>query len=238
MELPVVRPRRLRRTPALRRLVAETHVRPEQLILPVFVREGITEPQPIAAMPGVVQHTLDSLVGVAREAADAGLGGIMVFGVPVSKDARGSGADDPDGILNVALRRLADEVGDRLVVMADLCLDEFTDHGHCGVLTADGRVVVSGLGKSGHVARKIAATLASTGTPAFFLHPAEAGHGDLGSVGRNDVALVLSWSGETLELRALVEYCQRFGNKLIAATAMPMTSDPSAATSARLKVER
>jgi porphobilinogen synthase len=138
--VPVIRPRRLRQSGPIRRLVAETRLHPAELVLPVFVREGISEPQPIAAMPGVVQHTLDSLAGVAHEAADAGLGGIMVFGVPVSKDARGSGADDPDGILNVALRRLADEVGERLVVMADLCLDEFTDHGHCGVLTADGCV--------------------------------------------------------------------------------------------------
>ena len=137
---PVIRPRRLRQSVAMRRLVAETRLDPAELVLPVFVREGIDEPQPISAMPGVVQHTLDSLVVAAREAADAGLGGLMLFGVPTAKDAVGSGADDPDGILNVALRAVADAVGDRLVVMADLCLDEFTDHGHCGVLTEDGRV--------------------------------------------------------------------------------------------------
>jgi porphobilinogen synthase len=124
----------------MRRLVAQTRLHPADLVLPVFVREGIGEPQAIAAMPGVVQHTLDSLVDVAREAADAGLGGIMVFGVPEAKDPVGSGADDPAGILNVALRRVVDAVGDRIVVMADLCLDEFTDHGHCGVLDAAGRV--------------------------------------------------------------------------------------------------
>ena len=137
---PVGRPRRLRRTPALRRLVTETRLHPAELVLPVFVREGITEPVAISAMPGVVQHTLDSLVEEARRCVAAGLGGIMVFGVPTEKDGRGSGADDPDGILNVALARLVEEVGDEIVVMSDLCLDEFTDHGHCGVLAADGSV--------------------------------------------------------------------------------------------------
>jgi porphobilinogen synthase len=124
----------------MRRLVAQTRLHPADLVLPVFVREGLDGPRAIAAMPGVVQHTLDTLVDVARQAADAGLGGIMVFGVPEDKDALGSGADDPEGILNVALRRVVDAVGDRIVVMADLCLDEFTDHGHCGVLDSAGRV--------------------------------------------------------------------------------------------------
>ena len=137
---PTSRPRRLRQSPAIRRLVAETRLHPAELVLPVFVREGIEAPVPISAMPGVVQHTLESLVVEARRCVEAGIGGIMVFGVPVAKDARGSGADDPDGILNVALARLVQEVGDDLVVMADLCLDEFTDHGHCGVLAADGSV--------------------------------------------------------------------------------------------------
>lgn len=135
-----LRPRRLRRTPALRRLVRETRLDPAQLVLPVFVREGLDDPAPIASMPGVVQHTLDSLRAAAVQAAAAGLGGIMVFGVPSARDAVGSGATDPDGILNVALRAVAAEVGDTLPVMADLCLDEFTDHGHCGVLAADGSV--------------------------------------------------------------------------------------------------
>lgn len=137
---PVVRARRLRRSPAVRRLVAQTRLHPADLVLPVFVREGIAVPQPISSMPGVVQHTVDSLVEAAREAVAAGLGGLMLFGVPLVKDARGSGADDPDGILNVAVRAVAEAVGDRIVVMADLCLDEFTDHGHCGVLDAAGRV--------------------------------------------------------------------------------------------------
>ena len=124
----------------MRELVAETTLRPGQLVLPAFVREGASEPAPIGSMPGVVQHTRDSLRRAAVEAAEAGVRGIMLFGVPTSKDATGSGATDPGGILNVALADVAAEVGDALVVMGDLCLDEFTDHGHCGVLDADGRV--------------------------------------------------------------------------------------------------
>ena len=140
MGYPEIRPRRLRRTSALRRLVAETTVEARQLVLPVFVREGATEPTPISSMPGVVQHSRESLLKAAAEAAELGLGGIMLFGVPEQKDARGTGAVDPEGILNVAISDVAAEVGDALPVMADLCLDEFTDHGHCGVLTADGVV--------------------------------------------------------------------------------------------------
>ncbi len=140
LERPVVRPRRLRRTAALRELVAETSLEARQLVLPVFVREGATEPVPISSMPGVVQHTRDSLRQAAAEAARLGLGGLMLFGVPARKDARGSGACAADGILNRAIADVAAEVGDALPVMADLCLDEFTDHGHCGVLAADGTV--------------------------------------------------------------------------------------------------
>ncbi|MCM3849333.1 porphobilinogen synthase [Pseudonocardia sp. DR1-2] len=140
MGFPVQRPRRLRTTPAMRRLVSETEVRPRQLVLPMFVREGATEPVPIGSMPGVVQHTRDSLRKAVAEAAAAGVGGVMLFGVPEHHDATGSGAVDPDGILNVGLRDVRSEVGDDLVVMSDLCLDEFTDHGHCGVLDADGGV--------------------------------------------------------------------------------------------------
>ncbi len=124
----------------MRRLVSETEVRPRQLVLPMFVREGATEPVPIGSMPGVVQHTRDSLRKAVAEAAAAGVGGVMLFGVPEHHDATGSGAVDPDGILNVGLRDVRSEVGDELVVMSDLCLDEFTDHGHCGVLDADGGV--------------------------------------------------------------------------------------------------
>jgi porphobilinogen synthase len=137
---PTDRPRRLRSTPALRRLVAETDVRPRHLVLPVFVAEGLDAPKPISSMPGVVQHTHETLRKAAAEAAAAGLGGIMLFGVPTHHDATGSGALDPEGILNVGLREVRAEVGDALPVMADTCLDEFTDHGHCGVLAADGSV--------------------------------------------------------------------------------------------------
>lgn len=140
MAFPETRPRRLRRTAALRRLVGETTVEPHRLVLPVFVREGVSEPVPISSMPGVVQHTRDTLRKAAAEAAELGLGGVMLFGVPERKDARGSGALDPDGILNVAIADVVAEVGDALPVMADLCLDEFTDHGHCGVLDDAGAV--------------------------------------------------------------------------------------------------
>jgi porphobilinogen synthase len=124
----------------MRRLVAETALEPRSLVLPMFVREGVADPVPVPSMPGVVQHTLDSLRKAAVEAVEAGVGGLMLFGVPEHKDAVGSGATDPDGILNLAIRELVAEVGDATLVMADLCLDEFTDHGHCGVLAPDGRV--------------------------------------------------------------------------------------------------
>lgn len=137
---PTVRPRRLRQTAAVRRLVAETRVHPAQLVLPMFVREGLTEPRPIESMPGVLHHSLDSLRRAAAEAAAAGIGGVMLFGVPEHRDAVGSGGSDPDGVLNVATRAVVAEVGDALVVQTDLCLDEFTDHGHCGLLAADGSV--------------------------------------------------------------------------------------------------
>lgn len=137
---PTHRPRRLRATAAMRRLVSETSVRPRQLVLPMFVKEGAAEPVPIASMPGVVQHSRDSLRKAAVEAVQAGVGGLMIFGVPARRDAVGSGATDPDGVLNLALRDLRSELGDGTVLMADTCLDEFTDHGHCGVLTPDGRV--------------------------------------------------------------------------------------------------
>ncbi|NNG20783.1 porphobilinogen synthase [Naumannella sp. ID2617S] len=137
---PVSRPRRLRSLPVLRSMIAETSVQPRQLVLPAFVAEGLSEPRAISSMPGVVQHTLDSLRRTAVECADAGLAGIMLFGLPEEKDASGSGALDPDGILAVALREVRAEVGDELLVMSDVCLDEFTDHGHCGVLTDSGLV--------------------------------------------------------------------------------------------------
>ncbi len=137
---PSVRPRRLRTTAAMRRLVAETRVHPADLMLPVFVREGLSEPREIASLPGVVQHSRDSLRKAAAEAVAAGVGGMMIFGVPSVRDAVGSAGTDPHGILNVAMRDVLAEVGDDIVVVSDLCLDEFTDHGHCGVLAADGSV--------------------------------------------------------------------------------------------------
>ncbi|WP_244944749.1 porphobilinogen synthase [Kocuria salsicia] len=136
----VARPRRLRTTPAMRRFAAETRVTPSELILPVFVKEGLSEPQLLASMPGVVQHSMDSLKRAAAEAVELGLGGFMIFGVPETRDAVGSAALDPEGILNRGIRAVREEVGDEIVVMSDLCLDEFTDHGHCGVLDGQGCV--------------------------------------------------------------------------------------------------
>jgi porphobilinogen synthase len=140
VSFPARRLRRLRRTPALRRLVAETRLSVDDLVAPLFVREGIADPQPVAALPGVVQHTRESLRKEVAALARAGVPAVMLFGVPAAKDAEGCGAWDPDGIVQVALRDLKDEVGDEVVLMADLCLDEYTDHGHCGVLEADGSV--------------------------------------------------------------------------------------------------
>ncbi|WP_406072978.1 porphobilinogen synthase [Micromonospora sp. NBC_01638] len=140
MSYPEIRPRRLRRTPAIRRLVSETRVDPAELVVPMFVKEGLTEPRAIASLPGVLQHSRDSLRKAAIEAVQAGVGGIMLFGVPERRDPTGSGGIDPNGILNVAIRDVVAEVGDATVVMSDLCLDEFTSHGHCGLLTGDGEV--------------------------------------------------------------------------------------------------
>jgi porphobilinogen synthase len=137
---PQRRLRRLRRTPALRRMVAETVLTPNDLIAPLFVREGIDEPNPITSLPGVVQHTRASLLDEVRALADLGVGGVILFGVPATKDATGSGAFDPDGIVQLALSEVRDAVGDRLVVMADLCVDEYTEHGHCGILDGHGSV--------------------------------------------------------------------------------------------------
>ena len=137
---PADRPRRLRSSPAMRNMVRETHVVPSQLVLPMFVVEGLQEPRPISSMPGVVQHSRESARKAVAEAASLGLGGVMLFGIPERKDATGSEALDPNGILNVAIADARTEAGDDLLVMSDLCLDEFTDHGHCGVLDDRGRV--------------------------------------------------------------------------------------------------
>ena len=140
MAFPQQRPRRLRRTPAMRRLVAETSLEARNLILPAFIKEGIKEPIELQTMPGVVQHSTESLKAAAAEAVELGLGGIMLFGVPEEHDAHGSAGVDPEGVLNQAIRAVKAEVGDDLIVMSDLCLDEFTDHGHCGVLDTHGNV--------------------------------------------------------------------------------------------------
>jgi porphobilinogen synthase len=140
MSFPETRPRRLRRSAAMRRLVAETRPAPADLVLPMFVREGLTEPRPVSTLPGVVQHSRDSLRKAAVEAVRAGVGGLMLFGVPAERDPEGSAGTDENGVLNVAIRDVVSEVGDATVVMSDLCLDEFTSHGHCGVLAPDGSV--------------------------------------------------------------------------------------------------
>jgi porphobilinogen synthase len=137
---PISRPRRLRSTAAMRRLTADVSVAPRDLILPMFVREGIDAPNPIKSMPGVVQHSVESLRKAAHDAVQAGVGGLMLFGIPAVKDATGSDASEAEGVLNVALKVLREDLGDDTVLMADLCLDEFTDHGHCGVLDDSGRV--------------------------------------------------------------------------------------------------
>jgi len=140
VSFPQRRLRRLRRTPALRRLVAETHLSVDDLVAPLFVREGIDAPRPIASLPGQVQHTRESLRKEVAELATLGVPAVILFGVPATKDATGSGAWDPDGIVQVALRDLRDDVGDQVVLLADLCLDEYTDHGHCGVVDDRGHV--------------------------------------------------------------------------------------------------
>ena len=140
MSFPQHRPRRLRTTPAMRRMTAEYRLDPAELVLPAFIREGLTEPNPITSMPGVVQHTTETLKRAAAEAVELGVGGIMLFGIPAERDAAGSAGTDPDGVLNKAIADVRAEVGDDLVIMSDVCLDEFTDHGHCGVLDANGVV--------------------------------------------------------------------------------------------------
>ena len=197
-----IRPRRLRRTAAIRRLVADTTVAPRQLILPMFVKEGAAEPVPIASMPGVVQHSLDSLRKAAVEAVEAGVGGVMLFGVPVVKDPSGSGLDDPDGILNVALRELRSELGDATVLMADLCLDEFTDHGHCGVLTPDGAV-----DNDATLDRYVAGALAQVRAGAHVLGPSGMMDGQVGVIRR---ALDAEGFTDTVLLAYAAKYASAF----------------------------
>jgi len=186
---PDVRPRRLRSTPALRRLAAETHVQPSQMILPMFVREGLTEPRPISSLPGVFQHSRDSLRKAAVDAVNSGVGGLMLFGVPAERDPEGSAGVDPNGILNVAIRDVVAEVGDATVVMSDLCLDEFTSHGHCGVLAPDGTVAT--------LAVYAEMALAQADAGAHMLGPSGMMDGQVGvarraldKAGRTDVAIL------------------------------------------------
>ncbi|MGW2659764.1 porphobilinogen synthase [Nocardia tengchongensis] len=173
------RPRRLRRTPAMRRLVAETSLEPRHLILPMFVADGIDEPREISSMPGVFQHSMDSLRKAAAEAVTAGVGGLMLFGVPKpeDKDAQGSGASDPDGILNRGLSALVSEVGGATVVMADTCLDEFTDHGHCGVLDDNG-----GVDNDATLTRYVEMALAQAATGADLLGTSGMMDGQVGAI--------------------------------------------------------
>ncbi|MEX0768911.1 MAG: porphobilinogen synthase [Microthrixaceae bacterium] len=140
MAFPQHRLRRLRRTPALRRLVAESRLGVDDLVAPLFVREGLEEAAPILSLPGVVQHSRASLLAEVRELISLGVNAVILFGIPESKDAQGTGASDPDGIMQISVRELRDVFGDQIVLMADLCLDEYTDHGHCGLLTSSGQV--------------------------------------------------------------------------------------------------
>ncbi len=189
---PSIRPRRLRRTAAIRDLVAESHVRVDDLVAPLFVREGITEPQPITSLPGVVQHTRESLRAEVAALAELGIRGVILFGVPETKDARGSGASDPDGVVQVALRDLAADVGDELVVMADLCVDEYTDHGHCGIV--DERGVVD---NDATVALYVKAALAQAEAGAHVVAPSGMMDGQVGAIrsaldegGHHEVAIL------------------------------------------------
>ncbi|MEN3586551.1 porphobilinogen synthase [Streptomyces sp. ZYX-F-203] len=191
---PGTRPRRLRSTPVMRRMVAETRLSPADLILPAFVREGVSEPVPIGSMPGVVQHTRDTLRRAAAEAVASGVSGIMLFGVPAEekKDAEGTAGTDPDGILQQALRDVRSEVGDDLLVMSDLCLDEFTDHGHCGVLDKRG-----GVDNDATLERYAEMARAQAEAGAHVLGPSGMMDGQVGHVraaldrvGREDVAIL------------------------------------------------
>jgi porphobilinogen synthase len=175
----------------LRRLVSQVAVRPSSLVLPLFVKEGISEPQPVSSMPGVVQHTRESLRKAASDAVAAGVGGLILFGVPAFKDARGSAADDADGVVQLALRDLAAEVGHDTVLMADLCLDEYTDHGHCGLLTAAGEV-----DNDATLARYASIALAQAAAGAHVVAPSGMMDGQVGAIrtaldsaGYQDVAI-------------------------------------------------
>jgi porphobilinogen synthase len=214
---PTTRPRRLRTTAAMRRLTSDVTVRPSDLILPMFVREGIAEARPIGSMPGVLQHSAESLRKAANEAVVAGVGGLMLFGVPATKDARGSGADDPDGVLNVALASLRADLGDDTVVMADLCLDEFTDHGHCGVLDDAGRV-----DNDATLERYVAMGLAQARAGAHLV--ATSGMMD-GQVGAVRAALDADGFGDTAVLAYSAKYASAFFGPFREAVDSSLTGD-------------
>ena len=177
MSYPERRLRRLRRTPALRRLVAEHRVTVDDLVAPLFVKEGIDAPEPVVSMPGVVQHTQESLRKEVRALCDLGVPAVMLFGVPAHKDARGSQADAPDGVMQVALRNLRDEVGDSLVLMVDDCLDEYTDHGHCGLVAATGEV-----DNDATLERYAAIAVAQAGAGADVIAPSGMMDGQVGAI--------------------------------------------------------
>ena len=216
---PVARPRRLRRTPALRRMVAQTRLSPADLVLPMFVKEGIAEPQPIPSMPGVYQHTRESLRKAAHEAVEAGVGGLILFGVPAVKDGRGSAADDPDGVVQTALRDLTSDLGDDAVVMTDLCLDEFTDHGHCGILTDDGEI-----DNDATLERYASVAVAQAAAGAAVVAPSGMMDGQVGAIrgalddaGHHDVA-ILAYSAKYASayygpFRDAAECAPRFGDR-------------------------
>jgi porphobilinogen synthase len=216
---PASRPRRLRRTAALRRLVSEVEVSPSELVLPLFVKEGVAEPVAISSMPGVFQHTRDSLRKAVVEAASAGVGGVILFGIPAMKDARGSAADDPSGIVQLALRDVVAEVGDAVVVMADLCLDEYTDHGHCGLLTAGGDV-----DNDATLERYASIALAQAGAGVQVVGPSGMMDGQVGAIrsaldggGYSDVA-IMAYSAKYASafygpFREAAECAPRFGDR-------------------------
>lgn len=199
---PEQRPRRLRRTPALRRLAADTRVTVDDLAAPLFVKEGISDPEPVPSMPGVVQHTLDSLRKEVHALAGLGVPAVVLFGVPSTKDARGSQADDPRGVVQQALRLLRDDVGDRLVLIADTCLDEFTDHGHCGVLAAGGEV-----DNDATLERYASIALAQAGAGADVVAPSGMMDGQVGAI---RAALDAAGMGAT----AILAYSAKYASAL------------------------
>lgn len=186
------RPRRLRATAAMRRLVRETRLDAADLVQPLFVKEGLAEPNPVASLPGVVQHTTGTLLDAAAEALAAGVGGLMLFGIPAVRDAEGSGALDPDGVLSSAVRSVRDLVGDGTVVMADLCLDEFTSHGHCGVLDAHASVDNDAtVARYAEMARVLADAGAHVVAPSGMMdHQVAAIRGALDGAGHHEVAIL------------------------------------------------